>query len=65
MMMGMILVKINPEKNLIDAISFKNALVFPSLVFLAGLIIAFLGYPIAISISCLITLIRSIIFSLK
>ena len=65
MVMGMILVKINPEKNLIDAISFKNALVFPSLVFLAGLIIAFLGYPIAISISCLITLIRSIIFSLK
>lgn len=59
------LMDINPEKSLSDALNIKNALVIPSILFIVGLIIAFLGYPIAISVCCLITIIRSIIYSLK
>ena len=59
------LMKINPEKGLPDALNVKNALIIPSILFIVGLVIAFLGYPIAISICCLITIIRSIIYTLK
>ncbi|MDO5810583.1 MAG: TMEM175 family protein [Methanobrevibacter sp.] len=60
------LIKFNPDKlNLKEVIQIKNALVIPSVLFIIGLIIAFMGYPIAISICCLITIIRSIIYSLK
>ena len=43
----------------------KNSLVIPFIMFIIGLVIAFLGYPFAISICCLISVIRSIIYSIK
>ena len=60
------LLDINPDKEyLSSALAIKSALVVPLILFIAGLIIAFLGYPFAISICCLISIIRSIIFSIK
>ncbi len=60
------LLKINSDQeHLSQALAVKNALVIPFILFIIGLIIAFLGYPFAISICCLISIIRSIIFSLK
>lgn len=60
------LMKIDPNNNnLKEVLQVKNALVIPFIIFLVGLAIAFLGYPIAISICCLITIARSIIYSLK
>ena len=60
------LMKINPEqKYLSEVLALKNALAIPSILFIIGLIIAFLGYPFAISICCLISIIRSIIYSIK
>ena len=57
------LIEINPGKeSLSNALEIKNALVIPSIIFILGLILAFLGYPFAISICCLITVIRSIIY---
>lgn len=43
----------------------KNALYIPFAIFILGFIIAIIGYPIAISICCLITIVRSIVSSLK
>lgn len=64
--MAKTLLEINPDQEyLSNALDIKNALVIPSIIFILGLIIAFLGYPFAISICCLITVIRSIIYSLK
>ncbi|WP_296888930.1 TMEM175 family protein [uncultured Methanobrevibacter sp.] len=60
------LIEINPDKeSLSNALEIKNALVIPTIIFILGLILAFLGYPFAISICCLITVIRSIIYSIK
>lgn len=60
------LIEINPDKeSLSNVLAIKNALVIPSIIFILGLILAFLGYPFAISICCLITVIRSIIYSMK
>lgn len=59
------LVKINDdEEYLKEALNVKNALYIPFEIFIVGFIIAFLGYPIAISVCCLITIVRSIIRSL-
>ena len=60
------LIEINPDKeSLPNALEIKNALVIPPIIFILGLIFAFLGYPFAISICCLISVIRSIIYSMK
>lgn len=59
------LVGINSQDGLSEALDIKNALIIPSVIFIVGLIIAFLGYPIAIGICCLITVVRSIIYSLR
>ena len=60
------LLEINPDQEyLLEALAVKNALVVPFILFIIGLVIAFLGYPLAISICCLISIIRSIIYSLK
>ena len=65
-LINIILFWINPEqKYLSEALALKNALAIPSILFIIGLIIAFLGYPFAISICCLISIIRSIIYSIK
>ena len=60
------LLDINPnQEHLSKALAVKNALVVPFILFIIGLVVAFLGYPFAMSICCLISIIRSIIFSLK
>lgn len=53
------------QEYLSKALAVKNALAIPFILFLFGLVIAFLGYPFAISICCLITVIRSIVYSIK
>ena len=65
--MAKMLLEINEEnKELIkNAFSLKEALYIPLAIFILGFIIALLGYPIAISICCLITMVRSIYSSLK
>jgi uncharacterized membrane protein len=65
--MAKMLLEINEEnKELIkNAFSLKEALYIPLAIFILGFIIALLGYPIAISICCLITIVRSIYSSLK
>ena len=65
-MMAKYLIRIDPENaKLKDALLIKDAIIVPLALFLIGLAIAFMGYPIAISICCLITIIRSIAYSLK
>ena len=64
--MARLLIEINPDRDYLkDTLDVKNALLIPSLLFIVGLVGAFLGYPIAISICILITIIRSIFYSLK
>ena len=65
--MAKMLLEINEEnKELIkNAFSLKEALYIPLAIFILGFIIALLGYPIAISICCLITIVRSIYSSFK
>lgn len=53
------------ENILRDVMSITSALKIPLLIFVFAFIIALLGYPIAISICCLITVIRSIHDSLR
>lgn len=65
-MMAKSLVGINSKNDyLTKALDLKNAILIPSILFIIGFSIAFLGYPIAISVCCLITIIRSIYYSLK
>lgn len=65
-MMAKLLIKINPDQDFLkDALDIKNAIVIPSLLFIVGLVGAFLGYPILISVCILITIVRSILFSLR
>lgn len=60
------LLKINPDEDYLnDALNVRDALYIPFAIFLVGFVIAFLGYPIAISICCLITILRSLFYSLK
>ena len=65
-LMAKYLIKINSDNEYLkDALNLKNAVYIPLIIFIVGLIIAFLGYPVAISICCLITIVRSIIVSLR
>lgn len=60
------LIGINSEnQELKEALNVKNAVIIPLIFFVVGLVVAFSGYPIAISICCLITIVRSIVFTLK
>ncbi|MBQ2666825.1 TMEM175 family protein [Methanobrevibacter sp.] len=60
------LIDANSDKQeLEEVLDVKNALIIPLILFTIGLVIAFSGYPMAISICCLITIIRSIFYSLK
>lgn len=64
--MARLLIKMNPDQDYLkDALDVRNAIAIPSLLFIMGLFGAFLGYPIAISICILITIVRSILYSLK
>ena len=64
--MAKALVKLNDEDEYLkEALNVKEALLIPFSIFIIGFIIAFLGYPIAISICWLITIVRSLIYSLK
>lgn len=53
------------EEYLKSALNVRDALYIPFAIFIVGFIIALLGYPIAIIICCLITIIRSLYSSLK
>ena len=61
------LLKINRENEdyLKSALNVREALYIPLIIFFIGFIIALLGYPIAIIICCLITIIRTLYISLK
>ena len=65
--MAQSLLKLNPNNKdyLKDAMNIKTALIIPFAIFVLGFIIAFFGYPIAISFCCLLTLILSIKSSLN
>ena len=65
--MAQSLLTINKENEhyLKSALKIKEALYIPLAIFIVGFIIAILGYPIAISICCLIVVVRSICSSLK
>ncbi len=64
--MARLLIKMNPDQDYLkDALDVKNAIAIPSLLFIVGLVCAFLDYSVAISICILITIARSILFSLK
>ena len=53
------------EEYLKSALNVREALYIPLIIFFIGFIIALLGYPIAIIICCLITIIRTLYISLK
>ena len=61
------LLKINRENEdyLKSALNVREALYIPLIIFFIGFIIALLGYPIAIIICCLITIIITLYISLK
>ncbi|MBP5699606.1 MAG: hypothetical protein J6W71_02005, partial [Methanobrevibacter sp.] len=61
------LLKINSENEeyLKRALNVKEALYVPLAIFIVGFIIALLGYPIAIIICCLITILRTLYISLN
>lgn len=65
--MAQSLLEINQENQdyLKGALKIRDALYIPFAIFILGFIIALLGYPIAISICCLITIVNSIYSSLK
>ena len=64
--MARLLIKMNPDESYLkDALDVKNAIVIPSIFFIVGLIVALMGHPIAISICCLIAIIRSICILLE
>lgn len=64
--MSRYLIKINADNEyLTKVMDLKNAIIIPLIFLIIGFIIGFLGQPIAISIVCLITIIRSILYSIK
>ena len=64
--MSRYLIKINEDSEyLSEVLDLKNAIIIPLIFLIIGFIIGFLGYPITISIVCLITIVRSILYSIK
>ena len=64
--MSRYLIKINADSEYLTGVmDLKNAIIIPLAFLIIGFIIGFLGYPIAILIVCLITIIRSILYSIK
>lgn len=64
--MSRYLIKINEDSEyLSEVLDLKNAIIIPFIFLIIGFIIGFLGYPITISIVCLITIVRSILYSIK
>lgn len=64
--MSRYLIKINADNEyLTKVMDLKNAIIIPLIFLIIGFIIGFLGQPIAISIVCLITIIRSILYSIR
>lgn len=60
------LVKLNPDNTYLkEELNIKNILIYPLILFIIGFIIAFLGYPQAISIICLLTIVMAIINDIK
>ena len=64
--MSRYLIRINADNEyLTKVVDLRNAVTIPLILLLIGFIVGFLGYPIAISIVCLITIIRSILYSIR
>ena len=64
--MSRYLIKINKDSEyLSEFLYLKIAIIIPLICLIIGFIIGFLGHPIAISIVCLITIVRSILYSIK
>ena len=64
--MARYLIKINTDNEyLTNVVDLKNAILIPFIFLIIGFIIGFLGYPIAISVVCLILIIRSILYSIR
>ncbi len=64
--MSRYLIRINADNEyLTKVVDLRNAITIPLILLLIGFIVGFLGYPIAISIVCLITIIRSILYSIR
>lgn len=64
--MSRYLIKINKDSEYLSKVlDLKNAIIIPLIFLIIGFIIGFLGHPIAISIVCLITIVRSILYSIK
>ena len=64
--MSRYLIKINSDSEyLTDVLDLKNSIIIPFILLIIGFIIGFLGHPIAISIVCLILIVRSILYSIK
>lgn len=60
------LIKINTDNEyLTNVVDLKNAILIPFIFLIIGFIIGFLGHPIAISVVCLILIIRSILYSIR
>ena len=64
--MSRYLIKINADDEYLPSVlDLKNAIIIPLIFLIIGFIIGFLGHPIAISIVCLILIIRSILHSIR
>lgn len=64
--MSRYLIKINAENEyLTNALDLKNAIIIPLVLLIIGFIVGFIGQPIAISIICLILILRSIFYSIR
>lgn len=64
--MARYLIKINTDNEyLTSVVDLKNAIIIPFIFLIIGFIIGFLGHPIAISVVCLILIIRSILYSIR
>ncbi len=64
--MNKYLIKINGDDEYLETVlDLKNTVIIPFIFIIVGFIIGFSGHPIAISIVCLILILRSLIYSLK
>lgn len=64
--MAQSLIKMNPDQEFLkEALDVKNSIIIPTALFVVGLVGAFLGHPILISVCVLITIVRSILYSLR
>lgn len=60
------LLKLNPDSEYLkNALNIRDTLIIPLILFIVSFIIGFLGYPQAISIICLLTIVGSLISDIR